>query len=123
MRIFFLVILFTFSILLIIGIIRIGRELHRIRALLEKGAERLEGYLTIILSDDASGEPDRIAPDPSKEDRQAVSAFYKDAQKPDQEDGAVFKNRQSLQLTNEEKKMLWTGETRQLFDEVIGDIF
>ncbi|MGN0170948.1 MAG: hypothetical protein ACI39H_09355 [Lachnospiraceae bacterium] len=111
MRMLFLIILFTFSILLIIGIIQIGRELRRIRALLDKGAERLEGYLTIILSDESSDRCKETEPEPFPE---AESQAELRKGKPDG---------QGLQLTNEEKKMLWSSETRQLFDEIMGDIF
>ena len=131
MRAVFLVILFTVSILLIIGIIRIGRELRRIRALLEKGAERLEGYLTIILSEDSSGEspeatrrteretaPDSIRSAERKTAPEPTRRWERDPVRPDDRP-----ERQNIQLTNEEKKMLWSEETRQLFNEVIGDIF
>ncbi len=54
MEIVILGILFTISILLIIGIILIGRELRQIRVLLERGTKGIEGYLDAILEEDGA---------------------------------------------------------------------
>ena len=93
MKIVFIGLLFTLSILLIVGMIYIGRELHRIRILLEHGGRQIEEYLAVVLTAEDDCVKDNATPP------------------------------QQMQLSNEEKKMLWSFDPEQLLSDVIGDIF
>lgn len=88
--------LLTISILLIIIMICIGRELHKIRLLLLDGASQITGYLNVVLSNEEE-ELKTLAESPEWD--------------PD------------IRLTDEEKQLLWQGDAERLFSEVIGDIF
>lgn len=77
-------------------LVYIGRELHKIRLLLSKGASQLEGYLNVVLSNEEEAS-----------DKQPENLEWE----PD------------VKVTNEEKQLLWQIDAEQLFSEVIGDIF
>lgn len=95
MNVVFHGLLITFRILLIIGMIYIGRELHRIRMLLLHGGTQIQEYLNVVM--DTEEEPMEQLNDASQT--------------------------MQLSLSNEEKQMLWNFDPEQLLSDVIGDIF
>lgn len=97
MRIVVAMTLFTISILLIIILIYIGRELHKIRVLISNGADQLVGYLNVVLCNEE---------EPSIEEKIQNSV-----------------NDSDVRVTDEEKELLWQIDAEQLLNEVIGDIF
>lgn len=87
-------VLFTISILLSVGVILVGREIHKIRVLMEKSTREIENYMATIFEEEP---PENVAIDEAPGEREGC-------------------------LTNEEKMLLWKFDPEQLLTEVIGDI-